>query len=302
MSGVDGWLQPWTKKAALSLGAAVVVGVAVHRLTRSKASAAQAKCLQVLAFGDDVAKVEADKSWNSHGSSKRVDRQELQHSGSGFERIEIYCSASKWFAVDMGLLQQCLERLQPGGVVVAALLGLSDGERSALDTAALFAGATDSRWGEASASGFVEFSCTKPAWATSSAAAIPGVDRINEDELLGELPAPVGKGKSDCSSAPKACANCSCGRKELEDKYGAEEAKTRLEQGKERSSCNSCYLGDAFRCESCPYRGLPAFKPGTKVELSSGETAGTGQFAMKEDDGGDSIMQDITGGKLVITA
>eukprot|EP00929_Paragymnodinium_shiwhaense_P085451 TRINITY_DN4584_c0_g1_i1.p1 TRINITY_DN4584_c0_g1~~TRINITY_DN4584_c0_g1_i1.p1 ORF type:complete len:300 (-),score=82.01 TRINITY_DN4584_c0_g1_i1:136-1035(-) len=299
---MEGLLQPWTKKAALSLGAAVVVGVAVHRLTRGNASSAQAKCLQVLALGDDAAKMEADKSWNSHGSSRRVDRQELQHSGRGFERIEIYCSASKWFSVDMGLLQQCLEKLQPGGLVVAALLGPSESEKGALDTAALFAGATDSRWGEASASGFVVFSCSKPEWATSSAAAIPGVDRINEDELLGELPAPVGKGKSDCSSAPKACANCSCGRKELEDKFGAEEAKQRLETGKERSSCNSCYLGDAFRCESCPYRGLPAFKPGTKVELSSGETAGTGQFTMKEDEGDDSILQNMNGGKLVITA
>merc|ERR1712232_926532 len=84
---------------------------------------------------------------------------------------------------------------------------------------------------------------------------------------------------------PKACANCSCGRKELEDKLGAEETKKRLEQGKERSACGSCYLGDAFRCESCPYRGLPAFKPGTKVELSGGETVGSGQLAMRIDAG-----------------
>ena len=38
-------------------------------------------------------------------------------------------------------------------------------------------------------------------------------------------------GLSDCSTKPKACANCSCGRAELENEYGDEEAKKILEQG-----------------------------------------------------------------------
>lgn len=61
----------------------------------------------------------------------------------------------------------------------------------------------------------------------------------------------------------KACKDCSCGlREELAD---GKEPVTRSVT----SSCGSCYLGDAFRCASCPYLGMPAFKPGEKIQLSS---------------------------------
>ena len=33
--------------------------------------------------------------------------------------------------------------------------------------------------------------------------------------------------------------------------------------------CLQCGLGDAFRCGGCPYRGLPAFEMGKKIELPS---------------------------------
>lgn len=105
----------------------------------------------------------------------------------------------------------------------------------------------------------------------------------------------------------KACKDCTCGLKELEEQ---EEANTRTLQesilGKmaqlatleaikieerlkkaqvkfteedlaeidftvegKTGGCGSCALGDAFRCDGCPYLGLPPFKPGEVVTLDS---------------------------------
>lgn len=78
----------------------------------------------------------------------------------------------------------------------------------------------------------------------------------------------------------KACKGCSCGLAEIEAEEeksakvvlvdGAESGsavevargeKDRLIKAaaaapKATSSCGSCYLGDAFRCSSCPYLGM----------------------------------------------
>nr|CAB3231025.1 anamorsin homolog [Phallusia mammillata] len=94
------------------------------------------------------------------------------------------------------------------------------------------------------------------------------VELIDDDELLQEqdlvkpdaesLKAPCGTGGP---KPKKACKNCSCGLAE-ELEAGAKPKPKPVS-----SACGSCYLGDAFRCASCPYLGMPAFKPGEKVSL-----------------------------------
>lgn len=83
----------------------------------------------------------------------------------------------------------------------------------------------------------------------------------------------------------RACKDCTCGlaqRLEAEDNQKRADADKALQtlklqaddlaevdftvQGKV-GSCGNCSLGDAFRCDGCPYIGLPAFKPGEEVRL-----------------------------------
>jgi hypothetical protein len=83
----------------------------------------------------------------------------------------------------------------------------------------------------------------------------------------------------------RPCKDCTCG---LAAKFEAEETERRSQanagleaikldtsdlneldftvQGK-TGSCNNCSLGDAFRCSTCPFIGLPAFKPGEEVRI-----------------------------------
>lgn len=158
----------------------------------------------------------------------------------------------------------------------------------------------------------------KALWTLSA----PSTPTIDAESLLTEADRqrPVPTCEPIVKGAPrrkKACKNCTCGLAELEAEElaqgkvvlldGAEsgQAVEVAQSEKERliaaaaaapkatSSCGNCYLGDAFRCSSCPYRGefrnffslcddgvlnayaysstgLPAFKPGEKVELDFG--------------------------------
>lgn len=87
-------------------------------------------------------------------------------------------------------------------------------------------------------------------------------ETIDDNELLDEddLKKPDKQSLRVCATTGKrkACADCSCGL--------AEELRGEVKDTP-KSSCGSCYLGDAFRCATCPYLGMPAFKPGEKVML-----------------------------------
>ncbi|KZV76085.1 DUF689-domain-containing protein [Peniophora sp. CONT] len=134
----------------------------------------------------------------------------------------------------------------------------------------------------------------KALWTLSS----PGTPTIDPDALLTEAdrarPAGCEPAVRGAPRRKRACKGCTCGLAELEEEErqnapvvlldGQIDGVARAVQGEEKarllaaakaapkatSSCGSCFLGDAFRCASCPYLGLPAFKPGEKVEIDFG--------------------------------
>ncbi|XP_070255033.1 anamorsin [Myotis yumanensis] len=97
------------------------------------------------------------------------------------------------------------------------------------------------------------------------------MDLIDSDELLDpedlKKPDPASLRAPSCGEGKKrkACKNCTCGLAEELEKENSREQKS----SQPKSACGNCYLGDAFRCASCPYLGMPAFKPGEQVLLSN---------------------------------
>jgi len=87
-------------------------------------------------------------------------------------------------------------------------------------------------------------------------------DLVDEDDLLAASEVTVSKKVSGCGDdgpaepgSRRACKNCSCGL--AEEEAAAEAAGLSASSVEKKSSCGNCSKGDAFRCSSCPYRGLP---------------------------------------------
>lgn len=115
------------------------------------------------------------------------------------------------------------------------------------------------------------------AWKTIKMEENAKTDFIVEDELIDPFDSYQKFSKADdCITKPKPCKNCNCGRAEKENQEKQKQIDPNF-----KPECGKCYLGDAFRCSGCPYRGLPAFEPGQKIEFTN--TTQTDVGALEEE-------------------
>ncbi|KAL2329120.1 hypothetical protein Fmac_022547 [Flemingia macrophylla] len=191
-----------------------------------------------------------------------------------------------WLSVDCPvdqLIQEILRVLKVGGTILIressqSDVGSFDKIISDLENKLLLAGFSETQVLQSTG-----IKAKKPSWKIGSSFALKKViksspkmqididsDLIDEDSLLTEedlkkpqLPA----GDCEIGSTRKACKNCTCGRAEEEEKV-LKLGLTAEQINNPQSACGNCGLGDAFRCSTCPYKGLPAFKLGEKVALS----------------------------------
>ncbi|KAL3102933.1 hypothetical protein niasHT_025841 [Heterodera trifolii] len=95
-------------------------------------------------------------------------------------------------------------------------------------------------------------------------------DLIDEDALLEpeDLQRPeqsaacgVPSDGDEQSKKRRACKNCTCGLAEQMQTSDGTNGDTNNKM-EAKSACGNCYLGDAFRCSTCPHLGKPPFKAG----------------------------------------
>ncbi|CDP14965.1 unnamed protein product [Coffea canephora] len=191
--------------------------------------------------------------------------------------VVVVISKSSEFPND-ALFLEISRILKPGGTVLVHLTSQStplQETKSSLERKLLLAGLLDVKSCEAGQSiGKIgsSFSLKKQTKSLPAVQINDDTDLIDEDTLLSEedlkKPQPPVLLKCDCEvgKARKACKNCTCGWAEVEEKVKL--GLTMDQLNNPQSACGNCGLGDAFRCSTCPYKGLPPFKMGEKVTSS----------------------------------
>ncbi|KAL2596299.1 hypothetical protein AAZV13_11G094700, partial [Glycine max] len=190
-----------------------------------------------------------------------------------------------WLSIDCPvdqLIQEILRVLKVDGTILIrkssqSAVGSFDKIISSLENKLLLAGFTEPQVLQSAG-----IKAKKPSWKIGSSFALKKVirsspkmqidfdsDLIDEDSLLTEedLKKPqLPPGDCEIGSTRKACKNCTCGRAEEEEKV-LKLGLTTEQIDNPQSACGNCGLGDAFRCSTCPYKGLPAFKLGEKSSV-----------------------------------
>ena len=232
----------------------------------------------------------ADKSFVDFSHSKfsdailtKVDCSEEPQFVSEFNlKPKSFDEAYVFVVPDEDTMASLLDVLKPNGKLMIETCIPTREEGQALCSDLQLQGFVDTMIAKDPVSGDRFLTCSKPSWEMGESATInisqknsattawkmdtddlAETDLVDEDELLDDnLEITVGAG---CGIDPatgkrigkkKACRNCSCGLKELE-----EEEKRQEQTVPYNSACGSCYKGDAFRCASCPFLGKPAFEP-----------------------------------------
>ncbi|EIE80255.1 hypothetical protein G6F46_011482 [Rhizopus delemar] len=119
----------------------------------------------------------------------------------------------------------------------------------------------------------------KAVWASVAADDLEDEDTLLDDADLVKPTKESLTRPDDCELTDgkrKACKNCTCGRAEEEQNQvvsldlmdTTEDEIVEVDPTpKKTGGCGSCALGDAFRCSTCPYLGMPAFNAGEKITL-----------------------------------